>query len=402
MKDGSKKNGGEQAGSAPEKARSGSSLQEEHPDILEVFGADPLVTGAQKKTDKPHPHGDQPKAGNPVTESVESRAELQATAEVAKALNPEETLDGEGWPADPDLVDPMLSESNHALWDPMGSPMDDLPTGETDQAHDHEHTPTSQHDDETRGQSPLAAERSLAEMRGLLQLNEDRLGRLEITLEGVAKQSSFIPPKLRGLGKKVDELSTSMGDARLRSVLGDVVGLGDLVEGALRAFPEENGEIPRVEGLRYFQAMLTRVGQILDTYDLSQIPTDIDFDPNIHNAIDVEPVSDEELDGKIIETVRPGYRSEHSVLRYAEVTVGRYDPTLLETAAQEDAPASNEEDAAPDASEPSQDKQAGSEPHDVSPGFAPFLGASGTAEDSKNLTKRGTRKSSKKKKSTDD
>jgi molecular chaperone GrpE len=48
-----------------------------------------------------------------------------------------------------------------------------------------------------------------------------------------------------------------------------------------------------------------------------------EFDPNEAEAIRLDPVDDPELDGKVTETVRPGYRLGDRVIRPARVAVGK-------------------------------------------------------------------------------
>jgi molecular chaperone GrpE len=48
-----------------------------------------------------------------------------------------------------------------------------------------------------------------------------------------------------------------------------------------------------------------------------------DFDPNVAEAIRLDPVSDPALDGKVTTTLRPGYRIGERVFRPARVAVGR-------------------------------------------------------------------------------
>ncbi len=343
MADGSRQGGDDKA--SPADPREAPIVHEDLPDILEIFGSDPLVKGSTR------PARDD--------DDVSMRG----------------------------AVNGRLATEEESMWDPMASPVDEADDEESyeDPRSDARETRAAVADDDTGT--------GLRQMHDLLQLNEDRLGRLETTLESLSKQTNFLPPKLRGLGKKVDELSTTLGDARIRSLLSDVVGLADLAEGALRAFDDEEASVSAAEVRRYFKAMATRVGQILESNDLQEIPTDTEFDPTIHNAIDVTPVADESLDGRILDVVRRGYRSEHSVLRYAEVTVGRLDATTQDgTGPVAEGPIDGDPlDGVPDEQEPVDG---------IAADFAPFLGPSGTVEDSKNLTMRGTRRSSEK--NTDD
>ena len=47
------------------------------------------------------------------------------------------------------------------------------------------------------------------------------------------------------------------------------------------------------------------------------------FDPNTAEAIRVDPVEDEEMNGKVTATLRPGYRLGDRIIRAAQVAVGR-------------------------------------------------------------------------------
>lgn len=57
---------------------------------------------------------------------------------------------------------------------------------------------------------------------------------------------------------------------------------------------------------------------------LEQICTDGAFDPNMHEAVVMEPVDDESQDGLIIGTLRKGYRLAGRVIRAAQVRVGKF------------------------------------------------------------------------------
>jgi molecular chaperone GrpE len=60
-----------------------------------------------------------------------------------------------------------------------------------------------------------------------------------------------------------------------------------------------------------------------EVYPLAQ-PGDI-FDYTRHEAVLQEPVTDAEMDGKVTRILKPGYRHKDSVIRHAQVAVGRYE-----------------------------------------------------------------------------
>ena len=54
------------------------------------------------------------------------------------------------------------------------------------------------------------------------------------------------------------------------------------------------------------------------------IPTEgASFDPALHDAVETVPVEDPELDGRILEELPRGYRTDERVLRASRVTVGK-------------------------------------------------------------------------------
>lgn len=48
-----------------------------------------------------------------------------------------------------------------------------------------------------------------------------------------------------------------------------------------------------------------------------------DFDPELHEAITEIPAPNEEMKGKIIDTIEPGYYLNDKIIRYAKVVVGK-------------------------------------------------------------------------------
>jgi molecular chaperone GrpE len=65
--------------------------------------------------------------------------------------------------------------------------------------------------------------------------------------------------------------------------------------------------------------------EALASLGLEVIDTDGEFDPNVHEAVAVEQVDDEEKDGLIAESLRNGYKLAGRVLRAAQVKVSKYN-----------------------------------------------------------------------------
>lgn len=63
----------------------------------------------------------------------------------------------------------------------------------------------------------------------------------------------------------------------------------------------------------------------LESLGLEFIEAEGDFDPTLHEAILMEPVEDEAMDGKIIGAVSRGYKLGGRVLRASKVRVGKFN-----------------------------------------------------------------------------
>ena len=88
---------------------------------------------------------------------------------------------------------------------------------------------------------------------------------------------------------------------------------------------EHVGQVPEAKPLADGVALArNRFLAALENRGVEKIdPTGDEFDPNTSEALRVDPVDDAEQDGKVTETLRPGYRLGDHVVRPARVAVGR-------------------------------------------------------------------------------
>ena len=165
----------------------------------------------------------------------------------------------------------------------------------------------------------------LRELRDFAADTQTRLAAVESGLTSVGEQISFIPAQVRMIGGKVDGLTTSISESRYRAALLSVLGIHDLVDQTLRSMsPASDGD--GADHRRNYEVLRTQLRQILESNGLCEIPAQGEFDPNVHRAIGQVPCDDPAVSGCVAEVVRPGFRTEQSVLRYAEVTVWKHVP----------------------------------------------------------------------------
>lgn len=155
---------------------------------------------------------------------------------------------------------------------------------------------------------------------GTLALLDGRLASIEDQLDSLSRMTGHLPPKLRTLGTKVEELAAPLADASTRSLMVDLFMVDDLSRAALA-----RGDDPEA-ATRALGAVVKMLENLFEQRDVTLIPTDGLFDPKLHQAVDRLPVDDPAHEGQVLEVYRQGYRSGNRVLRFAEVGVAHYQP----------------------------------------------------------------------------
>jgi molecular chaperone GrpE len=165
--------------------------------------------------------------------------------------------------------------------------------------------------------SEAIAYSELAAMRARLDSLEKIIGQLVTAVEQLSERTNLIPKQVRQLGNKVDDMTESISQPRLRDLLHSVLLLFDLVEQMSRAVvDEDNG--------RNYQVLRDQLLQILRVNGITFIPTSGAFDPALHKAVATLPCDTVAEDEQIAQVYRAGFQTEHAILRYAEVVVKHY------------------------------------------------------------------------------
>lgn len=153
---------------------------------------------------------------------------------------------------------------------------------------------------------------------------ERRLASLEESAEETAKRVAFLPSQVRLLAGKIDGLATSISEPRYRAVLLGLLDVYDLVSRWLITSPTRAAAEAEAERGYAFEVVATQLRQLLEANGLEEVPTAGAFDPASHRAVERVPVNDLASAGRVVQVMRAGFRTEHTVLRYADVAVGHY------------------------------------------------------------------------------
>ena len=154
---------------------------------------------------------------------------------------------------------------------------------------------------------------------------ERRLAEKEALLEDHAARRRQAATDFEQTRGRLRRESAKEVEREKRLVLSSFLEVVDNLDRAVAVPDDEPGrrEGSVIEGVvlvrEQFLAVLERHG--VTRLDAAGRP----FDPNLHEAIAAEPVSDPAQDDAVIEVVKPGYLIDGDVLRPASVTVGKLE-----------------------------------------------------------------------------
>jgi molecular chaperone GrpE len=171
---------------------------------------------------------------------------------------------------------------------------------------------------ERMSEMPEPAIRPLVER---LERTEQAVAGLSAQVGRLAEQVELIPRQVRQLGGKVDDVTESIAQPRVRDLLNSFLLLHDLVE--------QMGRTPGLEtaATRNYRVLRDQIAQVLRVNGITPIADARRFDPAVHKAVETVPCETSDEDGEIVHVYRTGFRTGQAILRYAEVVVKRYQPS---------------------------------------------------------------------------
>ncbi len=163
------------------------------------------------------------------------------------------------------------------------------------------------------GQSPESSEPEKKETQiDPLKKIQDELA--EAKDKYVRLYAEFDNYRRRSAKEKLEMIQSANED-----LLKALLPVTDDFERAEKSFRDKNDK--EAEG---FYLIQNKFKKILDQYNVKEMVAgkDVEFNPDIHEAITQIPAPTEKLKGKVIDVVEKGYLLNEKVIRFAKVVVG--------------------------------------------------------------------------------
>ena len=175
----------------------------------------------------------------------------------------------------------------------------------------------------------------------IIELSADALARqqAEAALEEERQRRSDTEARLRGVSKAYTDLQSEMEEFRKRMEARSRLQVQSKAAEILSAFFEPIQNLKRAaeaggdaETLQQGLELVSR--QFVDTMGrlgLTEVPgVGASFDPQLHEALAVTPVTDEDQDGRILMVHRTGYQLGTHVIQPAQVVIGKLEAPVAE------------------------------------------------------------------------
>jgi molecular chaperone GrpE len=170
-----------------------------------------------------------------------------------------------------------------------------------------------------------AAEAETAEEAAAEMTEEEKLAAenesLKTSLEKEKKEYMFLMAEFDNFRKRTLREKSELIKNAAESAFKGLLPVVDDFERALKASDGVDDAASIREGM---ELIYKKLKKYLEQNGVKEMdPEDRDFDADRHEAITAVPVPDENLKGKIIDTVEKGYMINDKVLRHAKVVVGQ-------------------------------------------------------------------------------
>ena len=150
---------------------------------------------------------------------------------------------------------------------------------------------------------------------------EERIAALEQELEKEKKEYLFLMAEFDNFRKRTMKEKIEIMKNGAEKAMSDILPVIDDFERALQAMGEQTDVKSLKEGV---ELIYNKFIKYLEANGVKAIDSNkAEFDTELHEAVANFPTPEEELKGKVIDTVQKGYKINDKVLRHAKVVVGQ-------------------------------------------------------------------------------
>lgn len=150
---------------------------------------------------------------------------------------------------------------------------------------------------------------------------EDEVAKLKEEVAKEKKEYLFLMAEFDNFRKRTLKEKSELIRNGAESAFKGLLPIVDDFERALNASEGSDDAASLREGMELIYKKLKKFMEQNGVKEMD--PEDKTFDSDKHEAISVVPVPDEEMKGKILDTVEKGYTINDKVLRHAKVVVGQ-------------------------------------------------------------------------------
>ena len=150
---------------------------------------------------------------------------------------------------------------------------------------------------------------------------EERIAELEQELEKEKKEYLFLMAEFDNFRKRTMKEKIEIMKNGAEKAMSDILPVIDDFERALQAMGEQTDVKSLKEGV---ELIYNKFIKYLEANGVKAIDSNkAEFDTELHEAVANFPTPEDELKGKVIDTVQKGYKINDKVLRDAKVVVGQ-------------------------------------------------------------------------------
>lgn len=164
--------------------------------------------------------------------------------------------------------------------------------------------------------SKKSKEQELHEARQRVAELEDRLLRL---------QAEFMNYK-----KRTEKNNIELGEYLKGEIIREFLPVLDDFKHMLDNVKQDHVDVNSI--LEGIQMIMKKFEQVFEKFGVKKIESlEQEFNPDIHEALMIQPVAEKEKDNKILQVYQEGYQLNEKVLRPSKVIVGKYEESSGET-----------------------------------------------------------------------